>query len=165
MTSDNVCFRKALVLYPEHPQIGLRYILGAFKASGRIFPMEIEEVYKRLSSLEPFIEYLENTKDDEWIVDIVRSKDNARNCVMGHLINWFYGKDYTGPISNAWDIFEEMWATTYMIYPINDGKSPSWMNFVYDQTTPKARVVAYIKNLVEGKEKTTHQLMEQCRHE
>jgi hypothetical protein len=99
--------------------------------------MEIEEVYKRLRNLEPFIAYLEHTNDDEWLVDIVRSQGNVQNCVMGHLVNWFYGKDYVGSISIAWDTFEEMWATTYMIYPVNDGKSPGWMNFAYDYPTPK----------------------------
>ncbi len=46
-----------------------------------------------------------------------------------------------------------------MIYPINDGDSPSWMNFQYNQPTAKARVIAYLKNLLAGREKTTWQLM------
>lgn len=80
---------------------------------------------------------------------------------MGHLINWFYGKNYDGNIAPAWDWFEEIWATTYMIYPVNDGESPSWMNFKYDQPTAKERVVAYLKNLRDEKEQTTQQLCQQ----
>ena len=112
----------------------------------------------RLSDLKPFIDYLEGTGDDEWTVDIVRTEGNKQNCVMGHLMNWYYGKEYKGVIAQAWDMFEEMWATTYMLYPVNDGRSPEWMNYRYEQKTPKERVIAYLRNLAEGKEKTTNQL-------
>lgn len=52
-------------------------------------------------SLEPFIAYLETTTDDEWQTDTVRDKDNSKNCVMGHLINWAYGKDYKDSVSDV----------------------------------------------------------------
>ncbi len=114
-----------------------------------------------LNDLTEFIDYLQATTDDEWRVDTVRDAANTQNCVMGHLVNWAYGKDFEGNISPVWDAFEERWATTYMIYPVNDGKSPSWMNHTYDQETTKDRVIAYLRNLQDGKEKTTEQLMEE----
>ncbi len=126
---------------------------------------EVDPVAERLSNLQPFIAYLEATTDDEWYVDKVRNADNTQNCVMGHLINWVHGKDYTGNISPVWDCFEEMWATTFMIYPVNDGESPSWMNHRYDQATPRERVIAYLRNLAAGDELTTMQVMEQYERE
>ena len=116
---------------------------------------------KDLSVLTEFISYLEVTRDDEWQVGIVRNLDNTKNCVIGHLVNWFYGKDHEGCISPVLDAFEERWATIYMIYPVNDGNSPSWMNHRYDQSTPKARVIAYLENLQAGREKTTMDLTEE----
>lgn len=112
---------------------------------------------KGLKTLDSFILYLEMTKPEEWAVDVVRTKD-GKNCMFGHLVDWYYGKEYDGNIMPIWDIFEEMWATSYMIYPVNDGNSPKWMNFEYNQNTPRDRVVAYLKNLNQGKEKTTNQL-------
>lgn len=47
-----------------------------------------------------------------------------------------------------------MWATTFMIYPVNDGENPK-----YTQETPKQRCLAYLKDLRDGKEKNTRQLM------
>lgn len=104
--------------------------------------------------IESLISYLEKTTDDQWLKDIVRSKDGTRNCVMGHIFNWGGGddKNETGHSkgSDAWDWFEQMWASTYMIYPVNDGSHPN-----YPQETPKLRVLAYLANLKSGKEKTT----------
>lgn len=116
--------------------------------------MKFEELVKKISDLKAFISYLESTKDEEWCVDIVRSKGNKQNCVMGHLTNWVYGKEYEGNIVGAWDLFEEIWATTYMTYPVNDGESPK-----YKQDTPKKRMIVYLQDLLDGKEKTTNQLM------
>ncbi len=112
-------------------------------------------------SLEAFIAYLETTTDDEWQTDTVRNQDNSKNCVMGHLVNWAYGKDYNGNVAPIWDWFEESWATTYMVYPVNDGQSPTWMNHGYDQVTPKARVIAYLRNLLDGRELTTYEIMDE----
>lgn len=117
--------------------------------------MTWEQVTEKLSDLKPFIAYLENTGEDEWQVNVVRNKGNTRNCMFGHLVNWFYGKDWEGNISPAWDWFEEMWSTSYQIYPINDGQNPR-----YQQATPKQRVVAYLKNLWLGLEMDTNTGME-----
>ncbi len=107
------------------------------------------------------ISYLEKTNDDQWQTDVCRSKDGKRNCVMGHLFNWAGGdgKDSDGRIkgSLAWDWFESVYATTYMIYPVNDGSHPA-----YPQATPKERILIYLKNLRDGKEKTTLDHEKEC---
>ena len=99
-----------------------------------------------------FIKYCESTEENEWCVDVVRTRD-GKNCLFGHLFA-FAGNDYLG--CQFWDMFEECWATTYMVYPVNDGE-----NERYQQKTPKQRCVAYLKNLRDGLEKTTHQIMEE----
>ncbi len=112
--------------------------------------------------MEPFkiqdlINYLENTKEEDWLVDRVRDKD-GKGCVMSHIYD-FGGGDTKCPNSDqtlgseAWDFFEEVWATTYMIYEVNDGANPR-----YTQPTPKKRCIAYIKDLKNGKAKTVLQL-------
>lgn len=121
--------------------------------------------YESLKTLDKFIEYLETTQEDEWSVDVVRSKDGKKDCVMGHLVNWYYGKGDKGNIMPIWDAFESMWATTYMIYPVNDGEAPKWMNYEYKQRSAKERVTAYLKNLNEGKEKNTEQLWNESTEE
>lgn len=123
-----------------------------------------KDEYESLLTLDSFIAYLEKTSPDEWASDVVRTKD-GKNCVMGHLVNCFYGKDHKKNIMEIWDAFESMWATTFMIYGINDGQSPKWMNHVYNQPTPKERVIAYLKNLNTGKEKTVNELIDEDQNE
>lgn len=108
---------------------------------------------EKLAKLDSFIEYLRQTDESEWQVGTVRNKDNTQNCCFGHLVNWYYGKDYEGTISDVWDFFEEVWATTYMIYPVNDGENPK-----YKQETPKARIIAYLEDLNSGNAKTSCEL-------
>jgi hypothetical protein len=43
-----------------------------------------------------------------------------------------------------------------MIYPVNDGRHPD-----YPQPTPKARVLAYLNDVLQGKRKTTYEVMEE----
>jgi hypothetical protein len=112
-----------------------------------------DQVAEKLSDLNPFIQYLHATSEGEWAVDVVRTKD-GKNCLFGHLINWYYGKGYEGSISRVWDLFEEMWMSTYVIYPINDGENPK-----YQQPTPKQRVIAYMTNLWLGVEADTQTAM------
>lgn len=121
--------------------------------------------YEALLTLDQFINYLEATSPNDWAVDVVRSKDSKKNCVFGHLVNWYYGKDYKGNVMPIWDVFESMWATSYMIYPVNDGDSPKWMNHKYDQKTAKERTISYLKNLKQGKEKNTEQLFKESEEE
>ena len=103
-------------------------------------------------SIDSFIAYLEQTKDEDWVCDIVRSKDGNANCLFGHLFA-FANDDKTAQL--YWDHFEYWWATTYMIYPVNDGKNPN-----YRQDTPKQRCLAYLRDLISGKEQKTFEIME-----
>lgn len=100
------------------------------------------------------ITYLEQTLEDSWRMGTCRSKDQKTHCVMSHIFNWGGGdeKNENGYSKGgqAWDWFENIWATTYMVYPVNDGE-----NKKYQQATPKQRCLAYIKDLRDGKEKTT----------
>ena len=111
--------------------------------------------------IQTLIDYLENTPEDSWRIDTVRSKDGKTNCVMGHIFNFGGGDgnidEYgTNGGTRAWDFFENVWATTYMIYKINDKISEE-----YPQETPKQRILAYLKNLRDGKEKTTQDYMKE----
>lgn len=101
-------------------------------------------------TIQEIIDYMESTPEESWCTDVVR-KENT-NCFFGHLFSM--GKDdREGNI--LWGGFEESWATTYMIYPVNDGQNPK-----YQQPTPKQRVIAYLKDLRDGKEMTTYQSMD-----
>lgn len=96
--------------------------------------------------IQNLIEYLEKTNSNDWIVDKVRT-ENGKGCLMSHIFDWG-GGDNGG--SEAWDWFEECWATTYMVYPVNDKQHPK-----YQQSDPKERCIAYLKDLQNGSEKTT----------
>jgi hypothetical protein len=104
--------------------------------------LTFEEVGAKVEDLPAFIAYLESTSPDEWLLDTVRNVGNTKNCLFGHLINYIYGKDYTGTISPAWDLFEELWSTDFVIYPINDGKDPN-----YPQATARERIIRYLSDL------------------
>lgn len=95
-------------------------------------------------SIDNIIAYMEGTKPEDWATDVVRTGD--KNCFFGHLFNFAGGL--------LWEMFEESWATTYMVYPVNDGQVTT-----YQQATAKERVVAYLKDLRDGKAKTTQALM------
>ena len=107
------------------------------------------ELYK-LFWIDEIIQYMEDTDEKEWCTWVVRRWDS--NCFFWHLHKMCKNDDEA---SFNWDMFEEQWATTYMVYPVND-----WENPKYQQATPKQRVIAYLKNLKEWKEDTTYQLME-----
>lgn len=104
-----------------------------------------------------FIAYLEQTTDADWCEDIVRTKDGAQNCALGHVFEWGSargdGSDADG--SKTWDWFESAWSTSYSVYPVNDGKNPD-----YPQATPKERIIAYCRALLDGSELSTHESME-----
>jgi hypothetical protein len=107
----------------------------------------------RLKRLDPVIAYMEATDEDAWQVDTVRSADGATNCFFGHLFN-MGGTDERG--SALWGGFESTWASTYRLFPINDGTDPD-----YPQTTPKQRVLAFLHDLNSGAVMTTPQQMEE----
>lgn len=98
-------------------------------------------------SLKYILDYLETTTEDNWCLDVVKTTD-GKNCLFGHLF------DFGG--SKLMDWFECMCATTYMVYSVNDGTNEN-----YKQSSPKERCIAYIKDLMNGKEKTTYQIMEE----
>lgn len=103
-------------------------------------------------TLDGIIAYLEMTRDDEWNMQYCRSKCGTKNCLMGHLFNLGGGDNGDG--SALCSFFEEQYATSFMFYPINDGEDPR-----YPQTTPKQRILAYLCDLRDGKEKTTADLL------
>ena len=102
---------------------------------------------RQLEALDGVITAMESTAEEAWRVETVRSEDGATNCFFGHLFN-LGGDDKHG--SALWNVFEEQWATTYMLYPVNDGQNPK-----YPQDTPKQRVLAYLRDLRDGKAMTT----------
>lgn len=108
----------------------------------------------QLETLEPVIAYMESTAEDSWNVDTVRSKDGTKNCFFGHLFNMAPDEDRANAL---WGMFEDLWSTTYRIYPINDGTNPR-----YPQETPRQRILAYLRALQAGDELTTEQSMEAC---
>ena len=107
------------------------------------------------TDLQQFIDYLKATEPSDWYLHKVRNKTNTKNCLYGHLVNWYYGKDYEGSVSNIWDAFEEM-ATTFYVYPINDGQNPK-----YPQKTARERCIALMENYRDGKELWTEQAIKQ----
>ncbi len=101
--------------------------------------------------LSRFIKYLENTTDDQWIIGRCGEPQMKKWCVMGHLFCWAAGPEKDeGRATRIWNYFEGIIATTYMIFPVNDGTNPE-----YTQLTPKDRCIAYLKNIKKGEEKTT----------
>lgn len=108
--------------------------------------------FMQLANLDAVISYMETTVEEAWRTETVRSADGSTNCFFGHLFN-MGADDEQG--SALWNWFEELWATTYMIYPVNDGR-----NEKYQQKTPKKRVLAYLRALADGTEMTTGQSME-----
>lgn len=106
----------------------------------------------QLANLDAVITYMEATDVDAWRTETVRSADGSTNCFFGHLFN-MGADDEQG--SALWNWFVELWATTYMVYPVNDGISEK-----YQQETPKKRMLAYLRALADGTEMTTAQAME-----
>lgn len=96
--------------------------------------------------LQKILQYLEGTTEESWCTDVVKTTE-GKNCFFGHLF------DFGGP--ELYSSFENI-ATEYMIYPVNDGKCE-----MYQQSTPKQRCIAYLKDLISGKQKTTWQLMDE----
>lgn len=92
------------------------------------------------------IELLEITTEESWCTDVVKTS-SGQSCLFGHLF------DIGG--TRLMDDFENI-ANTYMVYPVNDGLSPK-----YIQETPKQRVLAYLRDIRDGKEKTTYELLDE----
>lgn len=122
-------------------------------------------------SIDDIIAMVDATPDSAWNLDTVRSADGSRNCFFGHL--FAFGERLadddpdlqalshprlTGSevVANAlWEWFEECWATTYAVYPVNDGSDPG-----YPQGTPRERVLVFLHDLRSGKRLRTREAME-----
>ncbi len=96
-----------------------------------------------MPNIDDVIAYMDATAEDSWQMDVVRSKDGSRNCFFGHLFA-MGGSDAAG--NDLWMWFEEIYATTYMLYPVNDGTNPA-----YPQATAKQRVLAYLRDMRDDK--------------
>ena len=112
------------------------------------------------------IDRLDAIPDSRWRVGTVRGAGpdgTTTNCVMGHLFDLGGGDELVQlpgfrPSTGGgllWSWFEECWATTYRIYPVNDGEDPR-----YRQSTPRERVVAFLRDLRDGLELTTYASMD-----
>lgn len=111
----------------------------------------LEFMYDKNTFLTTFINYLKNTSIDSWCINVYRTSD-GKNCLYGHLVE-FVGNDHC---NDAIDIFENLYATTYMVFPVNDGRSE-----IYKQNNPRDRCIAYLQNMVNGIEKTTVDLFDE----
>lgn len=103
-----------------------------------------------------FLKYLEKTQDSEWLTEKCADTPELKKCcVMGHLFKFGGGNKDKKKGNQIWDDFEYYFATTYMIFPVNDGKHKN-----YQQATPKQRCIAYLKDLRDGIEETSFESVE-----
>lgn len=113
------------------------------------------EDYKRF--LTEFIPYLESKPDEEWIDVIFANSDLSKRCVIFHFLG-FVGQD--NPDKKTWSNLDWYEANVCFIQragcEVNDGNHPD-----YQQSTPKERSITYLKNLLEGKELTPLQMMDE----
>lgn len=98
--------------------------------------------------LKDFIPYLEAKPESEWIEIIFANKDTSKRCVIYHFLG-FVGQDYLGAqAGNNLDWYESLiCAISRAGCRINDNNDPD-----YKQATSKLRSIAYLKNLLAGKE-------------
>lgn len=101
--------------------------------------------------LSRIIEALETTPEESWATDVVRTSD-GRNCLFGHLFDIGGGESGRGG-SRLIDYFESVFASTFMVYPVNDGKHRD-----YQQPTPKQRCIAYLRDIESGVQPSSHDL-------
>lgn len=105
------------------------------------------EDYK--SFLKDFIRYLDQTSDDTWCTEVVRTKDGKGNCLFGHLSN-FCGHKGEQNVVPDFEWFEIMVSTPYVVYPVNDGK-----DMKYKGDTPKVRCMLLMEAILDGREMNT----------
>lgn len=96
--------------------------------------------------LNKIVKYLESTSEDSWCVDVYRSSDGLRNCVLGHIQSMVVD-DGEGML--LMERFESVWGNSYTIgMRANDGED----SVNYPQLTAKERSIAFIVNLLNGVE-------------
>ncbi len=115
--------------------------------------------YKKF--LRDFIPYLESKHDDDWVDIIFANSDTSKRCVIFHFMG-FVGQDYPNSKndSNVNWYHELICPINVAGCQVNDGNHPD-----YKQSTPKARSIAYLKNLLAGKEFNMHQMLEKHMNE
>lgn len=104
-----------------------------------------------------FIPYLESKPDDEWIDIIFANKDTSKRCVIFHFLG-FVGCDHPnskfGGVNLDWYEASVCFIKQAGCF-VNDGNHGD-----YPQPTPKARSIAYLKNLLAGKELTPMEMLD-----
>lgn len=124
------------------------------------YPID-EEVKNKLNEI---INFLKQTKDKDWYTEKCGSKEGRDPddpttwawCLRGHVMMFGYkglfDSEYTGDkgSNRCYNWFEATVATEYMFYGVNDGN-----NKKYQQKTPKARCIAYLLDIANGKKPTT----------
>ena len=111
--------------------------------------------YSSLMDIDNLIMHLETTDPDGWAMEVCATQD-GKLCLLGQIYAYAGGDEKTEQANRVVDAFEEVWATTYMFFPVNDGKNPN-----YQQPTAKERCIAYLKDLRDGKTKSTSALMDE----
>ena len=113
------------------------------------------EDYKKF--LLDFIPYLESKPEDQWLGVVFANSDTSKRCVIYHFLG-FVGQD--NPHSRNGDNLDWYEHSICPImragHQINDGNDPD-----YQQKTPKQRSITFLKNLLDGKEFTTIQALDQ----
>ena len=100
------------------------------------------------------IAHLERTTDDDWCEGVVRRDTGGeKNCIFGHI---FAMGDDVKSSNRWWNWFEDNVASTYMAYPVNDGEDPR-----YPQKTARSRCLAYLRDILDGKEMNVLQVIEE----
>ncbi len=99
-----------------------------------------------MTKLQQTIKHLESTGEEEWCVGVVRTKGGDQNCILGHVFNM--GGEDEKESNRWWRWFEDHIASTFMIYPVNDGEHPD-----FPQATPRQRCLAYLRAIESGERK------------
>lgn len=98
------------------------------------------------------IDFYKNIPDEDWTTDRLVSSDCKSRCAVGHVISWKRGDHYFKR-SYAADADRLITAirtvsghTRISLSTVNDKR-----NARYQGPTPKARVLAYLRDVVEGR--------------
>lgn len=111
-------------------------------------------IENKVEFLNGFIQYLNKTDADNWCTDICRDP-KGRNCLIGHLVDYMEFPDHGIKMNNLIDVFEYEIASTYAVFAVNDKRNDN-----YQQPTIKERCIAFMENIMNGKEKTTKEWMD-----